>query len=97
MGTIPPQELLDKWTLNQLTVEQAAGHLLQHLVMLRHDLNDERIERGKLRVKVDQALVELAELKARIKLLRADVDRLLAEAGLEPTPPKGQRGRPPKS
>jgi uncharacterized small protein (DUF1192 family) len=93
MGTIPPQELLDKWTLNKLTVEQAAGHLLQHLVMLRNDLNDDRIERGKLRVKVDQALVELAELKARIRLLRVDVDRLLAQAGLSP---EKRRGRPPK-
>jgi hypothetical protein len=49
----------------------ATGHLLQHLVIIRNELNDDRIKRNKLRGRVDHALAELKELKARQAILRA--------------------------
>ncbi len=34
MATVSPKELLGLWSREQLTVEMATGHLLQHLVTL---------------------------------------------------------------
>jgi len=34
MGTMPPQDLLKKWEREEITVEMAVGHILQHLVKI---------------------------------------------------------------
>ena len=40
MAMYPPQELLGRWQREQLTVEQAIGQLLQHLLALEKQLNE---------------------------------------------------------
>jgi hypothetical protein len=40
MSAEPPQKLLAKWQQGDLTVEQAIGQLLQHLVALHKLLDD---------------------------------------------------------
>jgi len=97
MGTSSPDELLKKWKVEDLTIQQAIGQLLQHLVMVRNELNDDQLERGKLKALIDQALAELQDVKAKQQQLRADVDKLLAQANLTPVIIKHKRrGRPPK-
>jgi hypothetical protein len=40
MSAETPEKLLAKWAQKDLTVEQAIGHLLQHLVALHKQLDD---------------------------------------------------------
>jgi hypothetical protein len=90
MGTIPAPKLLDKWKLQQLTVEMAAGHTLQHLVML-HD-NDHEANRQRHRI-----LKALEEIQTSLRNLRTDVDGLIAHTGMSYTPVKRKPGRPQKT
>lgn len=45
MGMYPLEELIRKWRLGELTVEQVIGQILLHLQRLERDERDE-IERG---------------------------------------------------
>jgi len=35
MSTLPPKELLSLWSREELSVEMATGHVLQHLVAMQ--------------------------------------------------------------
>ena len=39
MKMYPVDELLNRWAREELTVEQAVGQILQHLVRLKHELD----------------------------------------------------------
>jgi hypothetical protein len=39
MKMYPVEELLNRWAREELTVEQAVGQILQHLVRLKHELD----------------------------------------------------------
>ncbi len=56
MGTIPPQDLLQQWTLEKLTVEMATGHTLQHLVKIQRAIEAMQISLRNLRADVDRLL-----------------------------------------
>ena len=56
MGTLSPQELLKKWELEEITVEMAVGHILQHLVKILAILETIKITLRKLRVDVDSLI-----------------------------------------
>ncbi len=91
MGTVPAQKLLDKWSLDDLTHDQAIGHLLQHLVML-HDNNKSA---ASSHITIENAITAI---DINLSSLRADVDRALQLLGLsDGTPPSRKRGRPRKS
>ena len=51
MGTFPPDELLKMWQREELTVEMAAGHIVQNLVQLHERL--ERVTGSLLKVRQD--------------------------------------------
>jgi len=93
MGTIPPPTLLQLWAVEDLTIEQAIGHLLQHLVIIRNELNAEQVAQPKLKIQIDTALAELQEIKARQQQLWADVDQLLQHANLSPAKLKRKSSR----
>jgi hypothetical protein len=40
MATYPLNELRHKWATGELTVEQAIGHQLQHLIILTEELSE---------------------------------------------------------
>jgi hypothetical protein len=56
MGTLPPQELLKKWEQEEITVEMAIGHILQHLVKLLTVLEKIKTTLSKLRADVDSLI-----------------------------------------
>ena len=56
MGTMPPQELLKKWEQEEITVEMAIGHILQHLVKILAVLENVKITLSKLRADVDSLM-----------------------------------------
>jgi len=61
MATLPPNELLSLWKLEQMPIEMSIGHVLQNLVKLHSDLDAHH---------------------SALYHLRADVDRLIADAGI---------------
>lgn len=89
MGTMPAKELLKLWKTEDLTVDMAVGHILQHLVIL-YEVNDSAaISRSKLHTLVDVQSVNWANLKL-------EINRLLDHVGLEvehlKEAPKRRRG-----
>ncbi len=56
MGTMPPQKLLKKWKLEDLTLEMAIGHILQHLVKILTTLAAINITLCNLRADVDSLI-----------------------------------------
>lgn len=56
MGTLPPQELLNQWRREELTVEMAIGHLLQNLIKLQTMLETLNLTLQTLRADVDSLL-----------------------------------------
>jgi hypothetical protein len=56
MSTYTPVELLSLWKLEQLSLEMATGHLLQHLVKLTSELEAQRTVVTNLRTEVDRLL-----------------------------------------
>ena len=53
MGTMPPQELLKKWHLEDITVEMVIGHIVQHLIKILATLAAIKITLHQLRADVD--------------------------------------------
>jgi len=93
MGTASLSELLQKWKVEDLTIEQAIGQMLQHLVIIRNQLNDEQVARPNLKAQLDIVLAELQDVKARQAQLQADVNKLLQQANLKPTKIKRKSSR----
>ena len=56
MGTMPPQELTKKWEREEITVEMAIGHILQHLVKILTTLKAINITLYNLRADVDSLI-----------------------------------------
>jgi len=56
MGTLPAKELLKKWEREELTVEMAIGHILQHLVKLLAALEAIKVTLRNLRADVDSLI-----------------------------------------
>jgi hypothetical protein len=75
MGTEPIPDLLKKWTLEQLTVEMAIGHLLQHVKML-HDTDQEANRQRHQMTRL------LTDIQVTLRSLRTDVDALIAHTGI---------------
>ncbi len=38
MGTMSPQKLLNKWEREEITIEMAIGHILQHFAKIKRPL-----------------------------------------------------------
>ena len=56
MGTMPPQKLIKKWELEDLTPEMAIGQILQHLVKILTTLQAINITLYNLRADVDSLI-----------------------------------------
>ncbi len=56
MGTIPPQEILKQWQLEQMTVEMAVGHILQNLVEFHESMAQLTRSLYKMRADVDRLI-----------------------------------------
>ena len=56
MGTFPPDELLKMWQREDLTVDQAAGHIVQNLVHLQARLEQFKDSLLKVRQDVDSLI-----------------------------------------
>jgi hypothetical protein len=57
MGTMNPNELLKLWTLEQVSVEMAIGHILQNMVKTSETLGTHDTSLYKLRSNVDDLIV----------------------------------------
>ena len=66
MATYTPIELWHLWKTEQLPLETATGHLLQHLVQLHGQLETERTALFSLRADVDR-LTAHTQLPPRVK------------------------------
>ena len=93
MGTIPPKDLLNKWAQDNLPVEMAVGHLLQHLVMTENSMNEARLAQRKDQRQIEQLTVKLKTVKAELHKLQTDMAQVLAHLDIESKPPKRPRGR----
>ncbi len=80
MGTIEASELFKQWKLEDLTVEMAVGHIIQHLTIL-HEVDEAA---GSSRTQMQRTL---EEHRRELIRLRKDVDRLLQQVGLSPEEP----------
>ena len=96
MGTIPAKELLSKWKQDDLPIEMALGHLLQHLVMTENNLKETCLAQSKHQTQVEQLTSELNAVKAELTQLQTDMAQVLTYLGLDSKPPKRSRGRPKK-
>ncbi len=98
MGTIPAKDLLNKWKQDDLPVEMAVGHLLQHLVMTENSLKEARIARRTSQTQVDQLSSELDMVKSELAQLQHDMAQVLGHPGLKPKRPRGRPRKhgPPK-
>ena len=56
MGTMPPQELIKKWEREEMTVEMAIGHILQHLAKIQTVIDAINITLYNLRADVDSLI-----------------------------------------
>ncbi|MDM8529311.1 hypothetical protein QUF58_14040 [Anaerolineales bacterium HSG24] len=86
MSTEPIKKLLNKWKVEDLTVEMAIGHLLQH-AYIKHE-SDEQAKQERRKI-----MRNLDEIQVTLKSLRHDVDALIAHTKMPPTLPKQKRGR----
>jgi hypothetical protein len=66
MGTLSPQELLKKWEHEEITVEMAIGHILQHLVKMLAALETIKTTLRKLRADVDSLMAHIG-MKPNVK------------------------------
>ena len=93
MSTERIKKLLQKWTLEKLTVERATGQLIQHVDMLWDEAKG-------LSLKLLQLVNVQTEAKQERAYMQAEIDRLLKHKELKPLdrtkPPKRRRGRPRK-
>ena len=96
MGTIPAKDLLNKWKQNDLPIEMALGHLLQHLVLTENQLKEATLVQRKQQTDIKQVNYELETVKAELSQLQRDMAQVLDHLGLESKPPKRKRGRPRK-
>ncbi|MDM8519364.1 hypothetical protein QUF64_04900 [Anaerolineales bacterium HSG6] len=96
MGTIPAKELLSKWKQEDLPVEMAIGHLLQHVVQMEAGFSSAKLNERKLQIELSQIVIELKTIKTEQRQLQTDINQVLQHLGLESQPPKRPRGRPPK-
>lgn len=62
MGTLPPDQLLKLWEREELTVEQAIGHLLQQICRLQTALEAGNISHYQLRAEVNSLKTHLSIL-----------------------------------
>jgi len=56
MGTISSQELIKKWEREEMTVEMAIGHILQHLAKIQTAIDAINLTLYNLRVTVDSLI-----------------------------------------
>jgi hypothetical protein len=91
MGTMTPQELLRLWTLDKITLETAMGHVLQNLVQLQATSETRGRSLVKLQARLDKLINQTNKQQQTIEghsltlyRLRADLDTLTAQSGLEP-------------
>ena len=56
MGTMPPQELLNKWKREEITIEMAIGHILQHLAKIQTAIDAINLTLYNLRATVDSLI-----------------------------------------
>jgi len=56
MGTIHPQKLLNKWQLEEMTVEMEIGHILQNSVKIQAAIDAINITLRKLKADVDSLI-----------------------------------------
>ncbi len=56
MGTMPPQELLKQWQLEEMPVEMTTGHILQNLVKIQTTIDAINITLHKLSADVDSLI-----------------------------------------
>jgi hypothetical protein len=66
MATLPPQELLNLWKLEQLPLEMGMGHVLQNLVKLSSELEVHTSTLYQLRADVDR-LIAHTRLPSSVK------------------------------
>ena len=96
MGTIPAKELLSKWRQNDLPIEMALGHLLQHLLLNENQLKEATLVQRKQQTDIKQLSHELETVKAELTQLQRDMAQVLDHLDIDTKPPKRPRGRPPK-
>jgi len=70
MATYTPDELWHLWKTEQLPLEMATGHLLQHLIQLHSVLENERAAVLSLRADVDR-LITHTHLTPLVKARRS--------------------------
>ncbi|MCP4367427.1 MAG: hypothetical protein GY797_04825 [Deltaproteobacteria bacterium] len=75
MGTMPPQELLNKWKREEITTEMAIGHILQHL--------------AKIQTAIDAINITLYNLRATVDSLIAHTGMMPNPKGKKKPPKKG--------
>ncbi len=56
MGTMHPQKLLNKWQLEEMTVEMTTGHTLQNLIKIQTAIDAINITLYNLRADVDSLI-----------------------------------------
>ncbi len=75
MGTMPPQEIIKKWEREEITVEMAIGHILQHL--------------AKIQTTIDAINITLYNLRATVGSLIAHTGMKPNPKGKKKPPKKG--------
>ncbi len=78
MDTYAPDKLLSLWTLEQLDLPMAMGHVLQNLVIQHKAEMTIKAIQSQLSHKIDSQQTEIAKLKGRLEQLQVVVDRLTA-------------------
>ena len=58
MGTMPPQELLRKWEREEISLEMAIGHILQHLAQIQTAIDAINLTLYNLRATVDSLIAQ---------------------------------------
>ena len=56
MGTMPPKELLDLWTRDDISVEMAIGHILQNLVKLQTTVETNHLKLRQLQINLEDVI-----------------------------------------
>ncbi len=75
MATLPPDELLKQWKLEQLPLEMSMGQVLQHLVKLYSDLAAQHTTQANLRADIDRLIAHTSlppNPKGKPKLSKPD-------------------------
>ena len=75
MATLPPDDLLKLWKLEQLPLEMSMGHVLQNLVNLHTDFAAQHATLASLRADVDRLMAHTRlppSTKGKLKLSKPD-------------------------